>query len=195
MPPTFKSRPDYLRQLKYSHRDLQISLKSVMVLFWTVHRRESIVLIQIFFCDQMMFWSFEFFGRDWLLLSILILKSMKSTVFINIFNSNQYRSKNSKLQNIIWSQKKIWIKTIDSRQRTAKTIDFIDLHVIIGSSNQCRPKNSKVQNIIWSQKKIWIKNIVSRQQTVLQKLITILWAKRSFFWEKMTIGSGSRLVL
>ena len=44
--------------------------------------RESIVLIQIFFCDQIMFWSFEFFGRDWLLLSILILKSMKSMISV-----------------------------------------------------------------------------------------------------------------
>ena len=134
--------------------------------WWTVCHRETIFWIQIFFCDQIMFWSFEFFDRYWLLLSILILKSMKSMVFINILNSNQYRSKNSKLQNIIWSQKKIWIKTIDSRQRTAKIIDFIDLRINILNSNQYRPKNSKLQNIIWSQKKFWIKNIVSRWQTV-----------------------------
>ena len=31
-------------------------------LFCTVCCRESIVLIQFFFCDQIMFWSFEFFG-------------------------------------------------------------------------------------------------------------------------------------
>ena len=49
---------------------------------WTVCHRETIFWIQIFFSDQMMFWSFEFFGRDWLLLSILILKSMKSMVFV-----------------------------------------------------------------------------------------------------------------
>ena len=32
--------------------------------------------------------------------------------------SNQSRPKNSKLQNIIWSEKKIWIKNIASRQQT-----------------------------------------------------------------------------
>jgi len=85
---------------------------------------------------------------------------------INISYSNQSRPKNSKLQNIIWSPKKIWIKTIDSRQRTTKTIDFIDLHINILNSNQYRLKNTKLQNIIWSPKKIWIQNIISRWQTV-----------------------------
>ena len=37
--------------------------------------------------------------------------------------------KKSKVQNIIWTEKKNWIKTnvIDSRQRTTEIIDFIDL--------------------------------------------------------------------
>ena len=35
---------------------------SVLIFFRTVCCRESIVLIHIFFCDQIMFWSFEFFG-------------------------------------------------------------------------------------------------------------------------------------
>ena len=70
-----------------------------------------------------------------------------------------------KLQNIIGSQKQNWNKTIDSRQRTTKTIDFIDFRINIICSNQYRPKNSKLQNIIWSEKKIWTKTIDSRQRT------------------------------
>ena len=42
------------------------------IFFRTVCCRETTVLIQFFFSDQIMFWSFEFFGRDWLLLSIII---------------------------------------------------------------------------------------------------------------------------
>ena len=49
---------------------------------FVVRCRESIVLVQFFFSDQIMFWSFEFFGRYWLLHIILILKSMKSMVFV-----------------------------------------------------------------------------------------------------------------
>ena len=51
-------------------------------LVWTVCHRETIFLIQIFFCDQMMFWTFEFFGRHWLLECIITCKSMKSMVFV-----------------------------------------------------------------------------------------------------------------
>ena len=64
--------PDFCKKITFLHADR----------FWTVCHRESIVLIQIFFCDQIMFWSFEFFGRYWLLHIILILKSMKSMVFV-----------------------------------------------------------------------------------------------------------------
>ena len=38
---------------------------------WTVCCRETMVLIQIFFSDQIMFWSFEFFGHYWLLFMLL----------------------------------------------------------------------------------------------------------------------------
>ena len=51
---------------------------------------------------------------------------------------------------------------IDSRQRTAKTIDFIDLHVIIGSSNQCRPKKIESSKHHLITETIWAKNRVSR---------------------------------
>ena len=68
---------------------------------------------------------------------------------------------------------KIWIKTIDSRQRNVEIIDFIDLRINIMCSNQSRPENSKLQNIIWSEQKIRIKNVVSRHQTVVRKLIMI----------------------
>ena len=85
------------------------------------------VLIQILFFDQMMFWSFEFFGRDWLrfiwtteIIDFIDLR-------VNIRNSNQYRPKNSKLQNVIWSEKQIWIKTIDSRQQTVQNKSSTDL--------------------------------------------------------------------
>ena len=84
---------------------------------------------------------------------------------ITLRNSNQYRPKKSKLQNIIRSEKQIWTKTIDSRQRTSEIIDFIDLRINIRYSNQYRSKNSKLQDIIWSQKKNWIKTIDSRQRT------------------------------
>ncbi len=51
-------------------------------LLWTVCCWETMFLIQNFSCDQMMFWSFEFFGRYWLLHIILIVKSMKSMVSV-----------------------------------------------------------------------------------------------------------------
>ena len=125
-----------------------------------------------FFCDQIMSWSFVLYGRDWLLHRFINEIIDFINLRINIHCSNQSRPKNSKLQNIIWSEKKIWIKTIDSRQRTTETIDFIDLRINIICSNQSRPKNSKLQNFIWSQEKIWIKKIVSRQQTVQNKSST-----------------------
>ena len=107
-----------------------------------------------FFCDQIMFWSFVFCGRDWLLLSILTKTIDFIDLHINILTVTSYRQKFSKLQNIIWSQKKIWIKTIDSRQRTTKTIDFVDLRINILTVTSYRPKNSKLQNIIWSEKNL-----------------------------------------
>ena len=80
-----------------------------------VRCRESIVLIQIFFCDQIMFWSFVLYGRD---CSILIKSLIFIDLRINIICSNQSRQKKSKLSNIIWSEEKIWIKNITSRQQT-----------------------------------------------------------------------------
>ena len=48
-----------------------------------------------------------------------------------------------KLQNIIWSQKNIWIKTIDSRQRTTEIIDFIDLRINSVTSPDQKIRTSK----------------------------------------------------
>ena len=117
---------------------------------FVVDCRESIVLIQIFFCDQMMFWSFEFFGRDWLLHIILILKSMKSMVSVVrwfFFWSSFF----------FCGQIMFWSFVLYGRDWLLycilmKIIDFIDFRINILNSNQSRPKNSKLQNIIWSQK-------------------------------------------
>ena len=61
---------------------------------------------------------------------------------INIRYSNQSRPKNSKLQNIIWSQKKIWIKTIDSQQRNVERYFFLQ-------------KSSRYP-AFWLRPKIWV---------------------------------------
>ena len=133
----------------------------IMVNSWTtVCCREAIFLIQIFFSDQIMFWSFEFFGRDWLLHIILILKSMKSMVFvvrcresivlIQIFFCNQIMFWSFILYGRDWLLHRI-LMTI---------IDLLDFIINIICSNQSRPKNSKLQNIIWSEKKSGSKALI-----------------------------------
>ena len=112
--------PDFCKKITFLHADR----------FWTVCHRESIVLIQIFFCDQIMFWSFEIFGRYWLL-------HMKPVIWEGVWGKKKHTGGSAEILSPF----------LEMSSKTFKNLFFSEY-----SSNACVLKQTVMKNIVWARR-------------------------------------------